>query len=166
MSINFKPKVVYFENDVTTHPCNKLVTFEQEFSADDKPIIALDGVAQSYEFVAEPFILSKSLIESLTPEWSLLTPCDVTMNRSIKIQAKWHKKKRINKKWLKRYGMKEDFIQIKSNVASITPNIRHDYMKYCDSGIISNWDSYDFCMEDIEYIWRPDQKRRNIKIEW
>ena len=72
----------------------------------------------------------------------------------IWIQARWHKKARIRKKWLKRYGMKFDVVTA-AGVASVV-----------------NWDTqsntWDFLTDacHVEYLWKPHQKRREIKIEW
>lgn len=72
-------------------------------------------------------------------------------NVPILVQARWHKKKRINKKWLKRYGMKSDTVKIKADARRLSYDI--------DTGEL------DFKVDKLEYIWRPDQKRKNLKIE-
>ena len=69
----------------------------------------------------------------------------------ILVQARWHKKKRINKKWLKRYGMKYDTIKMKANAHTLSYNT--------ETG------ECEFEVDKLEYIWRPDQKRKNLKIE-
>jgi hypothetical protein len=69
----------------------------------------------------------------------------------ILIQAKWHKKKRINKKWLKRYGMKSDTVKVRAKARAL------------DYGYLAG--EFDFETDKLEYIWRPDQKRKNLKIE-
>lgn len=70
----------------------------------------------------------------------------------IMIQARWHKKPRIRKKWLKRYGMKPDAVKIKTNASAVEYNT--------DDG------SFTFTTDNLKYAWRPDQKRRGVKIEW
>lgn len=72
-------------------------------------------------------------------------------NVGILTQARCHKKKRINKKWLKRYGMKSDTVKVKAKARTISYNI--------DTG------DCEFEVDKLEYIWRPDQKRKNLKIE-
>lgn len=69
----------------------------------------------------------------------------------ILIQARWHKKKRINKKWLKRYGMKSDTVKVRAKARAL------------DYGYLSG--EFDFEVDKFEYIWRPDQKRKNLKIK-
>lgn len=72
-------------------------------------------------------------------------------NVGILVQARWHKKKRINKKWLKRYGMKPDVVKIKANARTLSYN--------------TETDECEFEIDKLEYIWRPDQKRKNLKIK-
>ena len=70
----------------------------------------------------------------------------------IMIQARWHKKPRIRKKWLKRFGMKPDTVKMRANATA---------GEYCgDDG------SFEFETDIPEYIWRPDQLRSGLKIEW
>lgn len=75
----------------------------------------------------------------------------IEYNVGILVQAKWHKKKRINKKWLKRYGMEPDTVKVKAKARTLSYNI--------DTG------DCEFEVDKLEYIWRPDQKRKNLKIE-
>lgn len=70
----------------------------------------------------------------------------------IMIQARWHKKPRIRKKWLKRFGMKPDTVKIRMDATA------GEY--HTDDG------SFDFETDKQEYVWRQDQKRRGVKIEW
>lgn len=70
----------------------------------------------------------------------------------IMIQARWHKKARVNKKWQKRYGMKEDSVRVEADAKTIGYN-SDDY-------------SFDIPTDGFKRILRPDQQRRGIKIEW
>jgi hypothetical protein len=72
-------------------------------------------------------------------------------NVGILVQARWHKKKRINKKWLKRYGMKPDTVKIKAKARTLSYNT--------ETG------DCEFVVDKVEYVWRPDQKKKNLKIE-
>lgn len=85
----------------------------------------------------------------------------------IMIQARWHKKPRIRKKWLKRFGMKPDTVKVKvdAKVLEYHPgNILDE--QHDDNGICSTFDSLEFEAYKQEYVWSSDQKRRGIKIEW
>lgn len=77
----------------------------------------------------------------------------------IMIQARWHKKPRINKKWLKRYGVKKDSILIRCDVESISPNTNRD--PYC----LTEHVEYGMMLNNMQYKYRPDQLRRNLKIK-
>lgn len=75
----------------------------------------------------------------------------IEYNVPILVQSRWHKKKRVNKKWLKRYGMKEDTVKMKADARRLSYDI--------------NTGELDFEVDKLEYIWRPDQKRKHLKIE-
>ena len=77
----------------------------------------------------------------------------------ILIQARWHKKPRINKKWLKRYGMKKDKVLVKCDVDSISPDNTYDPYDLVESG------GFNIELSNMQYKFRPDQLRRNLKIE-
>lgn len=87
--------------------------------------------------------------------------------RPIMIQARWHKKSRTRKKWLKRYGMKPDSIRVNAhaNVLEYHPGHVLDE-QYDNRGICATFGSLEFETHNQEYVLRPDQKRRDIKIEW
>lgn len=80
----------------------------------------------------------------------------ITYSVPIMIQARWHKKKRINKKWLKRYGMKKDTVLVKCDVESIDAH---------PDPIITKTAEWDFTLTNMQYKFRLDQLRKNIKIE-
>jgi hypothetical protein len=71
---------------------------------------------------------------------------------NIMIQARWHKKARVRKKWLKRFGMKPDTVKMRANATA------GEY--HTDDG------SFDFESDIPEYLWRLDQLRRDLKIEF
>ena len=83
----------------------------------------------------------------------------------IMIQARWHKKKRINKKWLKRYGMKPDVVKATMNIRECTYEPEHIINKD-NTGAHSTYDSWNFETGMPVYEYRPDQMRRNLKIQW
>ena len=73
-------------------------------------------------------------------------------NKPIMIQARWHKRHRINKKWQKRFGMKQDTVEVSCNART------------CEY----SWDEchFDIDASCMKYNLKPHQKRRNLKIEW
>ena len=115
-----------------TAPLKYHIDTDAEFSA---TMIGID-LAPTYDYSIMQFPNEKFVIEHQMP---------------IMIQARWHKNKRINKKWQKRYGMKSDTVRIRAN-ATIG-----EY--HADDG------SFDFEADELEYLWRPDQKRKGLKIE-
>ena len=85
----------------------------------------------------------------------------------IMVQARWHKKPRIRKKWLKRYGIKQDTVKVKMNAKVLEYHPGHILDEQFDSsGICGTFDHFDFEADKQEYLWRPDQLRRGLKIEW
>lgn len=85
------------------------------------------------------------------PTWKPSKTFDIEHNVKIMTQARWHKKKRINKKWLKRYGMKPDTVKMKAEAHALSYNT--------ETG------DCEFEVDKLEYIWRQDQLRKNLKIE-
>lgn len=75
----------------------------------------------------------------------------IEYNVEILVQARWHKKKRINKKWLKRYGMKVDTVRMKATARTLSYDTETGE---CEFGV-----------DKREYLWRPDQKRKCLRIE-
>lgn len=85
----------------------------------------------------------------------------------IMIQARWHKKARIRKKWLKRFGMKPDTVKVCANAHMLEYHPGHILDEYSDdNGIWATFDNLEFEVDKQEYIWRPDQLRKGLKIEW
>lgn len=73
----------------------------------------------------------------------------IEYNIPIIIQARWHKKAKVRKKWLHRYGMRPDTVHVK------TDNV---YLSEHDGCI-------EFETESLRYIWKSHQQRKGLKIE-
>lgn len=86
-------------------------------------------------------------------------PLYIEYNIPIMIQARWHKKKRVNKKWLKRYGMKKDTLLVRCDVDSISP------VTTTDPYYTTEHTEYDMTFSNMQYKFRPDQLRKHLKIE-
>lgn len=98
-------------------------------------------------------INSIDLIVNGAPEpWSPIDTFWFEHDTPIMIQARWHKKKRINKKWLKRYGMKSDVVKTRHKARALSYNTMYGDFEFKTIG-------------KSEYILRPDQKRKHLKIE-
>ncbi len=115
------------------------------------------------EFTCENVQLNTSLLDSMlgAPK----TPAKVYWDMPIMIQARWHKKSKVNKKWLKRYGMKPDVIKVEMNIKELTYEPGHT-VGYDETGIRSTFNSWNFETDIPIYKYRPDQMRRNLKIQW
>lgn len=143
-------------------------TMEYELSADEEApaYINLNKNKEcTFEFTYPDF----SSVLPLNNLFDQYTPNNFTIefNHPIMIQARWHKKPRVRKKWLKRYGMKPDFIRVCADATTIKYHPGHIVDEYkCSDGIMSTFDSFDFETSGLDYALRPDQKRRGIKIEW
>ena len=75
---------------------------------------------------------------------------NLTYHKPIMIQARWHKNHRTRKKWLKRYGMKPDTVEVSCQAHSVDYDIDG---------------SFDINADSMEYKWKPHQKRRGLKVE-
>lgn len=85
-------------------------------------------------------------------------PLYIEYRTPIMTQARWHKKNRINKKWLKRYGMKKDNVLVRCDVESISPNTN------CDPYYSTAFVEYSITFGNMQYKFRPDQLRKNLKM--
>ena len=137
-----------------------------------EPIAEFDGIKDiTIESEIEPISLSKEKLffnhnasfgcelTNFSPKLYYETekkPFDIEYYLPIMTQARWHKKHRINKKWLKRYGMKKDSILVKAKVSDITFDTERENKYEIE---------WDMNIEDKQCIFRPDQLRRNLKIE-
>ena len=126
------------------------IYMEYEISAKEAESISYQ-VNQSASFSYELSSIDLSLLEHLSPT----TPSDKFMlqyNIIIMCQKRWHKKARVNKKWLKRYGMKPDTVKVLAHATALD----------CDT---SDW-SFELDCSDHKYILRSDQQRKGLKMTW
>ena len=91
----------------------------------------------------------------------------------IMIQSRWHRKKRINKKWYKRYGMKFDYIDVEVDLISVT-RIKDLPLKHelgyetnvtVGTSLVVYEDGFSFEYSNPVSKLKPHQKLKNIKIE-
>ena len=109
----------------------------------------LNRGSMSCDVNAEDLSALNSLVQSLAPPETFWLEYDTL----IMIQARWHKKKRVNKKWLHRFGMKPDTVRVRKEGRVLT------YDR--DSGEVEFETT-----SKSEYIWRQDQLKKYLKIEW
>ena len=136
----------------------------------------IDGVKSDYIIGVDLSQAESTKVKSVTPIFSaneaMSFNCEMTMNKNlmqqlcylsvsdnydletyipIMIQARWHKKPRIRKKWLKRYGMKPDTVKMVMHTNSMSINPLEGYLIETEFGV-----------DDFQYELRPDQKRRDL----
>lgn len=133
----------------------------------DETTLRTYGLGDSAEL---SFDVSYADLEMLNNFCTPTMPTDnftIEHNIPIMIQARWHKKARIRKKWLKRFGMKPDNIKVRADAHMLEYHPgqildeQHD-----DSGICATFDGWEFETNKLEYVLRPDQKRRDLMFEW
>lgn len=153
MGIEFGSGSLYIEGpDKTMLLADSLSGFaEFEFSADEVAPIHWD-LHKEASFSCEIDSADCALLKKISTPLTHTVPFTLTHKRNIMIQARWHKKKRIRKKWLKRYGMKPDTIQVTYDIGELS----YDHSD----------NSFDFETTYYRNILRPDQKRRGLKIEY
>ena len=98
-------------------------------------------------------VMDLSILNELTKPFLTPETFQFEHEMPIMIQSRWHKKKRINKKWLNRFGMKLDTVRVRKEGSVLT------YDR--DSGEIK----FETTSKN-EYIWRQDQMRKHLKMEW
>jgi hypothetical protein len=140
---------------------------------DAEPICEFNNVNGFIESEIEPYSLGQEVVKfnheatfeaemmKCSPLMAYTTdlsgrPLSIEYRVPILVQARWHKKPRINKKWLKRYGMKKDSILVKARADSVTFDTKREN-KY-ELG-------YTMTLDKLHYEFRPDQMRRNLKME-
>ena len=117
------------------------------------------------EFTCENVQLNTSLLDSMLE--APKTPAKVYWDMPIMIQARWHKKNRVNKKWLKRYGMKPDAIKVEMNIRALECIPEHiDNESRCKTSLSCIYNSWNFETDMPIYKYRPDQMCKNLKIEF
>ena len=127
------------------------LTEEIEMSASEEPVRLYhfnDTPSVSFEVSGMNLALLNDYCNATLPSGKFTIEADI----KIMIQARWHKNQRIRKKWLKRFGMKPDTVKIRMDAKT---------GKYH-----TNDGSFDFETDKYEYVWRPDQMRKGLKIEW
>lgn len=148
MGTELDTKFLLFTNLNTGEPfkletCDSLVLNQEELS---------DNISfkETSSFSASGSI-NKDSIDKLIESSNPYTKFIVEGTTGVLIQARWHKKARIRKKWLKRYGYKESVVKIFGAVKEGSVNT--------EAGEI-NMD-----IDNIEYGWKPNQLRKGLDIK-
>ena len=151
MDMNFQIGSIYMTDGDKTTLLGSGIPFteEIEFSANENPTRLYhfnDTPSLSLEIHGVDLEKLNNFYDAYYPNRKFTMEADV----NIMVQARWHKKKRIRKKWLKRFGMKPDTIKMitKATVCS-----------YNKDG------SFEFETDKLDYVFKPYHMRRGLKIE-
>ena len=142
---------------------------------DDEPVCEFNNINGFVESEIEPYSFGQEVLKfnheatfeaemtdcsplKIHMEDLSFRPFNIEYRTPIMVQSRWHKKPRINKKWLKRYGMKKDYIVTKCNVISMTS----DYE--CENPYEIEH-KFNLSLDSMKYEFRPDQLRKNLKME-
>ena len=130
--------------------CNSLELEQEDWCKDAEPSRTIKGFINSATLSCEsPTIINRDAFDELcrpsnspelTMEWD--TP--------ILIQARWHKKARIRKKWLKRYGYKEDVVKTIAKARQGEYNTETGEYEIDVDSIQFNFKPYQMCRECIK----------------
>ena len=127
------------------------LSFEQDdLSPHAEPEKTVKGVFNSATISGINATINQDLLNELcTPSRSL--GFTIEGETPILIQARWHKKARIRKKWLKRFGYKEDAVKMIAKARCGEHNTE------------TNETSID--VDSIEYKFKPYQMVREVRCK-
>lgn len=127
--------------------CTSLELAQEDLCKDVEPSRTIKGFSNSRTFSCEsPTIINEYLFNELCGP-SNSSEFIMEYHTPIIIQARWHKKARIRKKWLKRYGYKEDVV---NTIAKARQGEYNTETGECDIEIDSiqfNFKPYQICRE-------------------
>ena len=125
------------------------ISLEQEvWSPNEEPNKTIKRVCNSATLSCLDATIDQDLFDGLCAPLSRSLGFTIEGETPILIQSRWHKKARIRKKWLKRYGYKEDKVKtiMKSKYGEFNTETGE-----CDIEI-----------EGIEYQFKPYQLHREV----
>lgn len=119
----------------------------EQWSQDAEPSTTIKGLINPAELSCEvPMSVDKdSFNELFGPFNSSEFTCE--WDTPILIQARWHKKARIRKKWLKRYGHKEDVVKTIAKAKQGEYNTETGECEIDVDSIQFNFKPYQMCRE-------------------
>ena len=121
---------------------------QEDWSSYAEPEKTIKGIFNSATISGIDATINQDLFNELcTPSRSL--GFTIEGETPIIIQARWHKKARIRKKWLKRYGYKEDRVKT--------------IMKAKYGSFNTETGECDIEVESVEYIFKPYQLHREVR---
>lgn len=128
--------------------CNSLELVQEDLCKDAEPSRTIKGFTNAATFSCESStIINEELFNELCrPSNSSEFTCE--WDTPIIVQARWHKKARIRKKWLKRYGYKEDVVKTIAKA------------RYCEYNTETGGCEID--VDSIQFNFKPYQMFREV----
>lgn len=120
----------------------------EEWSNREEQQKSIQGFTNPAIFSCENTTISQDLFDDLCKPSASATFI-IEAETQILIQARWHKKARIRKKWLKRYGYKKDCVKT--------------IMKAKYGEFNTETGECNIEIESIEYIFKPYQLQREVR---
>ena len=139
-------------------PITELSTTEEFYN----PIVATFSPCMNAELSVSTDCINAELLSEIIQ--NNLYPFVAEFNIPILVQARWHKKWRTRKKWLQRYGMKKDTIQVKGMIESIEEIPEEPVIK-CETGLIATFPGYEYTFKEISFIFNEYQMRKGMMME-
>lgn len=152
MNIDLQMGSLYMIDGDKTTPLGVNIPFteEIELSASEQPTRLYhfnDTPSLSLEIRGVDLEKLNDFYDTYYPNRKFTIKADI----NIMVQARWHKKQRIRKKWLKRFGMKPDTIKMITNATVCSYNTKDG--------------SFEFETDKLDYVFKPYHMRRGLKIE-
>lgn len=151
-TITFDAGVLSYDKIILSDNC-RIDNIEFNLSANENVPINLN-LSSTAEFSCDVGYINTDLLKSVSGNlFDNNRDFNYGYYMPIMIQARWHKKARVRKKWLRRYGLKSDRVKVRCTGTFLTLDGQDNY-----------WD-FSMSADKLEYLWRPDQLRRGRKIE-
>jgi hypothetical protein len=127
--------------------CTSLELTQEEWCTNAEPSRTIKGFTNSATFSCESStIINEELFNELCRP-SNSSEFTMEYDTPILIQARWHKKARIRKKWLKRYGYKEDIVKTIARARQGEYNTETGECEIEIDSIQFNFKPYQMCRE-------------------
>lgn len=134
---------------------------------EDKGTPMIHNLNSSTELSVDTVNLNQDVLNDLVAPPNPTNNFTMEFDTPIMIQVRWHKKPRIRKKWLKRFGMKPDTVKVRANMHMLEYYPGHILAEqYDNNGVCATFNSFGFEIDKQEYILRPDQKRKGLMFKW
>ena len=160
MGIQWNSGIMMLNNteQFTIAPVTELSVTEEY----DKTATIPFSACKTAEFSGTTDYINTDLLFANKPDST--RPFAMEFDAPILIQARWHKKWRTRKKWLKRYGMKKDTVHMTAIIESME-NVPEEPPIGCEEGLIATFPSVAITCKEIGFIFNEYQMRKGMMME-